>query len=110
MEDGVTIEVKPFVSASISKANREEAYQWLMDNGHGDIIKNLVSVDVGKDSEQAKLALDVLRNAGLEPSNDKKVHPQTLKAFVREQVEKGTPIPLELLGAYLGQKATIKRK
>jgi len=32
----------------------------------------------------------------------------TLKAWVKEQVERGNAFPAELFGAFIGQKATIK--
>jgi hypothetical protein len=37
------------------------------------------------------------------------VEPMTLKAFVREQVEKGTDLPYETFNIYIGQKSKIKR-
>lgn len=40
MDDGSSIEVKAFYSASITEAKRAEAFQWLRDNGYDDIIKN----------------------------------------------------------------------
>ena len=33
----------------------------------------------------------------------------TLKAWLRERVEAGDPIPLDLFGAYISTHATIKR-
>ena len=40
LADGSTVDVKPNYSANISIANREKAFQWLRENGLGDIIKN----------------------------------------------------------------------
>ena len=37
-----------------------------------------------------------------------KVEPMTLKAWVKEQVERGNAFPADLFGAYIGQKVTIK--
>ena len=37
LTDGTVIEIKPFVSASISAAKKEEAHTWLRDNGHEDL-------------------------------------------------------------------------
>ena len=107
--DGVKVTVRQFVSASIPKDRIEEAHQWLKDNGHGDLIKHLVSVDVGKKETDAGHAIKALSDLGLSPTAKESVHSQTLKAFVREQVESGEPLPLELFGAFLGQKATIKK-
>ena len=107
--DGIKVSVKPFISANISEARREEAHTWLRDNEHGDIIKNIISVDTGKDQELADKALKTLSDGGFNPSSKESVHASTLKAWLREQIEAGTPVPLELFGAFLGQKSTIKR-
>tara|TARA_R110000824_G_scaffold141298_3_gene307803 strand:- start:2488 stop:3057 length:570 start_codon:yes stop_codon:yes gene_type:complete len=107
--DGIKVSVKPFISANISEARREEAHTWLRDNQHGDIIKNIVSVDTGKNQELAEKAIQALSDGGFNPSSKESVHASTLKAWLREQVEAGTPVPLELFGAFLGQKSTIKR-
>jgi len=109
LADGTVISIKPFVSASISKARQEEAHTWLNLNGHGDLIKNIVSINAGKDKLAADTAIDALVDAGFAPDVKESVHAQTLKAFVREQVEAGTALPLELFGVFLGQKATIKK-
>jgi len=107
--DGVKVTIKPFVGASIPKDRVEEAHIWLKKNGHGDLIKHLVSVDVGQKTNDATQAIKALSELGLTPTDKEQVHSQTLKAFVREQVESGKPFPLELFGAFLGQKATIKK-
>ena len=109
MADGSQITVKPFVSASIPKDKKPEAYNWLHQNGHGDLIKHLISVNTGRDQKQAEQVREALSKINMVPLEVEKVEPQTLKVFIRGQVEAGQPIPLELFGAYLGQKATIKK-
>ena len=42
--DGSSVDVKPNYSANITIANREAAFNWLRQNGLGDIIKNEISV------------------------------------------------------------------
>ena len=42
--------------------------------------------------------------------NRKSVHPSTLKAFVREQIEMGKELPLDLLGVHIGQRSEIRRQ
>lgn len=109
MDDGSSIEVKAFYSASISEARRAEAFQWLRDHGYDDIIKNTVSVRFGrKESALADKAIDMLRNAGFPVEQAEKIEAMTLKAWVKEQVEKGREFPSDLFGAYIGQRATIK--
>ncbi len=110
MTDGSIIEVKPFYSASIPADRRGEAYEWLRMHGYDDIIKNTVSVQFGRGEDDAAGDLiNSIRKQGLLPEQAEKIESQTLKAWVREMVEKGTEFPSELFGAYTGFKAKIKR-
>lgn len=110
MIDGSEIEVKPFYSASIPVDRRGEAYEWLRAHGYDDIIKNTVSVQFGRGEDDAAGELiNNIRKQGLLPEQAEKIESQTLKAWVREMVEKGTEFPTELFGAYTGFKAKIKR-
>lgn len=109
MADGSKVTVKPFYSASIKEENRAQAYEWLRDHGHDDIIKNTVSVRFGRgEDELCDTLLNLLREQNYPVEQAQKIEPQTLKAWVREQVERGNAIPTELFGLYVGQKASIK--
>lgn len=109
MADGSTIEVKPFYSASIKDENRAVAYEWLRSNGYDDIIKNTVSVRFGRNEDTlcAKL-IDGLREQNYPVEQSQKIEPQTLKAWVKEMIERGVEFPSETFGVYAGHKATIK--
>ena len=39
---------------------------------------------------------------------ESKIEPQTLKAWVKERMEAGEEFPMELFGAFIGQRAIIK--
>jgi len=109
MADGSSISIKPFYSASIPKARQAEAFQWLRDHGYDDIIKNTVSVRFGrKEDELCSQLLDLLGKQGYPAEQAQKIEPQTLKAWVKERVEKGQPVDTELFGVFIGQKAIIK--
>jgi hypothetical protein len=109
MADGSLIDIKPFYSASIREENRAKAYEWLRNNGFDDIIKNTVSVRFGRGEDGlCDTLLGQLREQNYPVEQAQKIEPQTLKAWVREQVERGNEFPTELFGAYVGQKATIK--
>lgn len=109
MTDGSEIMVKPFYSASIKDENRAQAYEWLREHGFDDIIKNTVSVRFGRGEDQlCEHLLNLLREQNYPVEQAQKIEPQTLKAWVREQVERGSEFPTELFGVYVGQKATIK--
>lgn len=109
--DGVSVQLGSFVSASIPADRRNEAYDWLRENGLDDIIKNEVILGFGRGEDETaqKIMLD-LENRGFHPEAKTHIHAMTLKAFVRERVENGLPIDLDLFGAFVGKTANVKRK
>ena len=110
LTDGSEISVKPIYAASIPVNRREEAFQWLLDHEFGDLVKNNVTVTFGRGEDDiAKEFVGTVHTLGLMPNQTEKVEPMTLKAWLRERVEAGDPIPLDLFGAYISTHATIKR-
>jgi len=110
MADGSKITVATVISANISKERSEAAHQWLRDNGFGDLIKNTVAVSFGKGEDEKAIELvKGLEDDGFNVDQKEAVHPSTLKAFCKEQIEKGTGVPSELFGIFIGQKSTIKK-
>ena len=110
LTDGSTVDVKPNYSANISVANREKAFNWLRENGLGDIIKNEISVSFGRneDNKAADYA-ELAKGQGFQPTQKMKVEPMTLKALVRERIEAGKEMPTEIFGVFSENKTTIKR-
>jgi hypothetical protein len=109
MEDGSMIDIKPYYGASIPRARQAEAYQWLRDHGFDDIIKNTISVRFGRGEDELSVRLlNLLGTQGYPAEQAQKVEPQTLKAWVKERVEKGEVVDTELFGVFIGQKAVIK--
>ena len=111
LSDGSTVDVKANYSANISVANREKAFNWLRENGLGDIIKNEISVSFGR-NEDIKAAdyAALAEERGFQPTQKLKVDSMTLKALVRERLEAGKKMPTELFNIFVGNKTTIKRK
>ena len=111
LQDGSSVEVKTNYSASITQAKKIEAFNWLRENGLGDLIKNEISVSFGRneDNKAADYA-NLAKSQGLDPMQKLKVEPMTLKALVRERMEAGKEMPTELFNIYVGNKTTIKRK
>tara|TARA_R110001599_G_scaffold128607_4_gene302423 strand:- start:706 stop:1290 length:585 start_codon:yes stop_codon:yes gene_type:complete len=110
LDDGSTVEVKQTYGASILVDKRPEAYDWLRDHGHDDIIKNTVLCQFGRgEDDQAGAFAAFAHQQGFVPEQKTAVHPQTLRAFVKERCEAGEDFPMELFGAWVGQRAVIKR-
>ena len=108
--DGSSVDVKPYYSANISIANKESAFNWLRNNGLGDIIKNEISVSFGRNEDtRAADYADLAKSHGFQPTQKLKVEPMTLKALVRERIEAGKEMPTEIFGIFSENKTTIKR-
>lgn len=109
MEDGSKCEIKPFYGATINKDRKAEAFQWLRDHRFDDLIKNIVAVQFGRaESELCARLQELLRQNGFRFDQTEKIEPQTLKAWVREQLQKGNEVPSDLFGVFVGQKAIFK--
>ena len=111
LKDGESVEIKKIYGASIPVDKQQEAFTWLRDHDLGDIIKNDITVTFGrgednKASEYATLA----QGQGFEPVQKIGVHPQTLKAVVRERLESGQEMPSDLFKTYAGNSTKITRR
>jgi hypothetical protein len=111
LKDGESVEVRPFYSASIPPEAQEKAFEWLRNNGLGDIIKNdiIVTFGRGEDNKAAQYAV-LARGQGFEPVQKVGVHAQTLKAVVRERIESGQDMPSDLFKTYAGNSTKITRR
>ena len=111
LKDGESVEVKKIYGASIPKEKQEEAFQWLRNNGLGDIIKNDITVTFGRgeDNKAAQYAV-LARGQGFEPVQKIGVNPMTLKALVRERLESGLDVPADLFKPFAGNQTKITRR
>ena len=111
LKDGESVEIKKIYGASITPDNQEQAFTWLRNNGLGDIIKNDVTVTFGRGEDNKAADYAVLaRGQGYEPVQKIGVHPQTLKAVVRERLESGQEMPSDLFKTYAGNSTKITRR
>jgi hypothetical protein len=110
LDDGSEVTVKQTYGASILVDNRPAAYEWLREKGYDDIIKNTVACQFGRgEDDKAASFKAIAEKEGHYAEQKTEIHPQTLRAFVKERVENGDDFPMELFGAYVGQRAVIKR-
>ena len=110
LHDGSHLKVSSSYRATITEANKAAAFNWLRENGLGDIIKNEISVSFGRneDNKAADYA-ELAKGQGFQPTQKMKVEPMTLKALVRERIEAGKEMPTEIFGVFSENKTTIKR-
>ena len=111
LHDGSHLKVSTSYRATITEANKEAAFNWLRNNGLGDIIKNEISVSFGRNEDNKAADYAALAaERGFQPTQKLKVEPMTLKALVRERLEAGKEMPTEIFNVFVGNKTTIKRK
>ena len=111
LTNGQKITIKDDVYASIKKDYVTEAVSWLDANGLGDVVKDKVDINFGRgESDQARGLLEYCRKLGYNASETLSVHPQTLKALVKEQMSHGVQFPEEFFSVAPVQKAIIKNK
>jgi hypothetical protein len=108
---GGNITIKDDVFASIRKDFMNQAVGWLDSNGLGGIVKDKVEVDFGRgELDNVSELLVFCKSNGLNASEKLSVHPQTLKATVKEQLAKGVEFPEEFFSVGPIKKAVIKLK
>jgi len=111
LQDGSHLKVSTTYRATITEANKETAFNWLRNNGLGDIIKNEILVSFGRNEDNKAADYAALaEERGFQPTQKLKVEPMTLKALVRERLETGKSMPTEIFNVFVGNKTTIKRK
>ena len=112
---GIQVKVKREIKASLPGHERVEdrmaALRWLVEHGHGGIIKNQVSVslDRGDDSRADDLVVK-LRTEGYDVEAKKDVNHQTLSALARELFANGTIMPRENFNLFDLRIAKLTRK
>lgn len=108
LSDGFEVDIQEGVDASITKLNAGEAHAWLEEHGFGDLIKREVKANLPRERPELVGAFrKFLEQEGVPFDEKEAVHPQTLKRFVREQLEKGVDIPEDLFGVFNYRKAKI---
>ena len=111
LADGSSVDVRKSYNCTIKKDQMELAYNWLRENGLGDIIKNEVAVQFGKgEDNKAEQLLTLAEQEGYEPTQKQKVEPMTLKALFRERIEAGLDMPSDFFHTFVKDQTKIGRK
>lgn len=135
--DGRTVSVEPHIACTISAENFPAAEEWLQERDLDGIIKNQVVIEFDKGMNMAaenlkgalltmcafpklfvqivELCQVVQKESIADPAEEmavvagkKNIHPQTLKAFVREQMRKGVDVPEDLFSLFITDHVKIK--
>lgn len=115
LQNGVEINVKKDVAVSIAKNNESDAFQWLIDNGHGAMVRTVEQFFFDKSDDEMRKKFNALiqkhpKFAALMQRKDA-VNTNTLKAFFKNYLEEHGEIDDEvrkLFGVYDYKTAKLK--
>ena len=110
---GIVINLKEVIRGSIPKGKEEPAHEWLEENGNGNLIKRVVTIDFNKDQEAwaRKFMADCKKRK--KPLNLKlvrSVHASTLRSFIKGALADGVAIPMDVFGVYRQRFTDVKVK
>jgi hypothetical protein len=111
--DGLHVAVVERIFGSIPKDKQEFGFNWLDEQGKGGIIKRQFVINFGRDQTALvnKFAADLKkRKVPLNVETKLSIHPQTLLAFIKEELEKGTELPEEGFSIHRKKIAAIDIK
>ena len=111
LRDGSELEIDNRFFATALAPKRAEAYQWLRENGLGNIVKNEITVRFGKDEDNKAMQYATLaRGQGYEPEQKVSVHAGTLRVALEDLHTRGGQIPSEYFSTFAGYQTKITNK
>ncbi|MCK5609904.1 hypothetical protein KAR91_48980 [Candidatus Pacearchaeota archaeon] len=109
LADGAEVKIQRSYAATITGNNKVECHKWLRKNKFGSLIKHQIVTDLKKgEDKEAKEIMKLTKKLGITYTDKESVHAQTLKAFVKEQIEDGKDFPQELFKVFPIRIAKIK--
>ena len=111
-QDGIVINVRKKTETSIPAPRRNEAWDWLTENGHADVLKREVTVAFGvTEGERAdelakRLGQELARSVFVE----RRAEPATVKSIISARLEAGRTVPMDLFGVRQYKIAEFKIK
>jgi hypothetical protein len=109
--EGIDVAIKSYYRASIPIIKRPEAFEWLRSNGFEDLIKREIRTKFARGADgSANKLIKYIAAQGWAYDDNEQVNHATLTAWLKEQIEKKNnfSIPLDTLGAYIGERAVLK--
>ena len=126
LRNGAKVQVDDFISGTVPSAGaidrakgddrvnmeirQQHCFDWLRGNGAGDLIKNNVEVQFGRNEDDVcdEFAIE-LNSRAINYKRSVGVHPSTLNSFIKERMSEGKEVPHDLFKIYTGRRAKIRR-
>lgn len=105
--DGSMIKIEEDLFTSLPKVRAAEIMKAVRERGGGDMIKNELSIELGKGQDEDAKKIEVLaKELQLTVERSQTIAPQTYKKWIKTQLVSDKPIDLAFYGAY--KKTTAK--
>lgn len=117
LEDGTRISIKDEIYigadgkgfATFPVEQRMAAFQWLRDHGLEGVIKHAIIAEFSKNEDALAGALiQYCEEQKIAHADRETINPQTLKALIKEQLEKQVDVPFDVFGVTAVSLAVIK--
>lgn len=110
LADGSQVVIDETLYASIAKKNKIKAAQWMADHGQGSLVRNDVNLTLGTGEQEKLIRLTAMLDSTefSEYSLTSSMNTGSVKAVIKELLEQGVDVPLELFGAHYVRKSIIK--
>lgn len=111
LEDGRKLKLKEDLTISVPKKRLGEVVSWLRKDGNGDMVANVLTIDIpkGKDNVVAQLQ-DEASKLGFEATRTESVNSTSLKALLNRKLKDGISVDLSFFGAFRLTRAEISEK
>jgi hypothetical protein len=114
LDDGSSVGIVRKYYANISAERSEKAHTWLRENGQESLIKITLgrTFGAGLEDKVDKLVMEnFFKENEIEYETKEAVHPQTLKAFVKAQIESGNKnFPKDIFGVFDTDETVVESK
>jgi len=108
LANGYRLGITETLYASIPEKNKKECAEWLCDHDLPDLVGYaLITTFSSYQGEEAANTAAALREQGLMVELRPGMNTTSVKAALRELMEKGEDVPLSLFGAYLLRRAVL---
>lgn len=110
-DGGIPVEVVNDVKAKIPEVRKEDALQWLVDNGEAGLIDSELRLKFDRSrTDAARELAEELREDYPDLVMTGSVHHSRLKAWAKRKIEAGEEFPHELFGVYVVRRTKIGPK
>ncbi len=90
---------------------KDTGLDWLRNHGGGSIIKNELTVNIGKSQDNlASQVKSLCDDLGLSYTEDETVHPSSLRAFLTESLNNGEDVPVDAFALHTATMAKITKR